>query len=480
MSGWRLGATIVLAGVLAAGGAPAQKRQDQRFAKRSGAQTALGRMSADFAALAARVNASVVKIVAIGYKPVEKSGQGGAVSIQRASGGSGVIIDPDGYIVTNAHVALGAQRLQVILSPQLDRSVDRKSILKPATRVVDAELVGVDIETDLALLRIPLKGLPALKFGDSDKLRPGQLVLAFGSPLGLQNSVTLGVVSSPARQLRPEDPMIYIQTDAPINPGNSGGPLVNTDGEVVGINTLIFSQSGGSEGIGFAAPSDIVVNVIGHIRKEGRMVRGEIGVLPQTIDPTLASALRLSRPYGVVLGDVYPGSPADRAGLRPGDVVLTLDGKPMENARQFIVNLYRPAIGDMVRLEILRGREKKTTAVQVVERPNDPTKLAALIASPGEKISRLGIFVYDLSPDIKRLLPELRKGLGVLVGSLTADAPVQGRSFRPGDIIYQVNGEPVVNTAELRAALEKLAPGAPVAVQIERGRRLRYVWFELP
>ncbi len=478
MSRWRSGGILLLAIGLAAGGAVAQKR-DQRFAKRSGTQTALGRMSADFAALAARVNASVVKIVAVGYQPAGE-GSEGQVSVQRASGGSGVIIDPEGYIVTNAHVALGAQRLQVILSPQLDRSVDRKSILKPATRILDAKLVGLDLETDLALLKIPLNGLPALKFGDSDLLRPGQLVLAFGSPLGLQNSVTLGVVSSPARQLRPEDPMIYIQTDAPINPGNSGGPLVNTDGEVVGINTLIFSQSGGSEGIGFAAPSNIVVNVIRHIREKGRMLRGEIGVLPQTIDPTLAAALKLSRPYGVVLGDVYPGGPADRAGLRPGDIVLTLDGKPMENARQFIVNLYKPAIGDMVRLEILRGREKKAVAVQVVERPNDPTKLASIIANPGEKIGRLGILVYDLSPEIKRLLPELRKGLGVLVGSLTADAPVQGRSFRPGDIIYQINGEPVINAAELKAALEKLGPGSPVAVQIERGRRLRYVWFELP
>ena len=478
MNCWKPGAVLVLTLGLAAGGATAQKR-DQRFAKRSGAQTALGKMSAEFAALASRVNASVVKIVAVGYRPLGEQQESG-VSARQASGGSGVIIDPDGYIVTNAHVALGAQRLQVILSPQLDRSVERKSILKPATRILDAKLVGLDVETDLALLQIPLKGLPALKFGDSDELRPGQLVLAFGSPLGLQNSVTLGVVSSPARQLRPEDPMIYVQTDAPINPGSSGGPLVNTDGEVVGINTLIFSQSGGNEGIGFAAPSNIVVNVIRHIREKGRMLRGEIGVFAQTVEPTLAAALKLSRPYGVVLGDVYPGSPADRAGLKPGDVVLTLDGKPMENARQFVVNLYRPAIGDMVRLEILRGREKKTVAVQVVERPNDPGKLASLIASPGEKIGRLGILVYDLTAEIKRLLPPLRKGLGVLVGSLTADAPVQGRSFRPGDVIYQVNGESVINAAELRAALEKLAPGAPVAVQIERGRRLRYVWFELP
>ncbi|MCP5118078.1 MAG: trypsin-like serine protease, partial [bacterium] len=230
----------------------------------------MGQLSASFQSIANRVNASVVKVVAVGYRPFLEA-EGSSVSTRQQSGGSGVIISSDGYVVTNAHVVFGAQRLQVIMSSQLDRGVDRKSILKPAVRSARAEVVGVDFETDLALLKISGNGLPAIEFGDSDELRPGQIVLAFGSPLGLENSVSMGVVSSPARQLTPEDPMIYIQTDAPINPGNSGGPLVNTDGEIVGINTLILSQSGGSEGLGFAAPSNIVKNVIEHIRTEGRM-----------------------------------------------------------------------------------------------------------------------------------------------------------------------------------------------------------------
>jgi serine protease Do len=454
-------------------------QSNQQFAQRSGSQTALGQMSAAFTSLANRVNVSVVKIAAVGYRPIGDQGEAG-MTTRRQSGGSGVIIDPEGYIVTNAHVVLGAQKLQVVLPPALDRSVQRDSILKPSTKIVQAELLGLDFETDLALLKIPQAGLPALKFGDSDELRPGQIVMAFGSPLGLQNSVTMGVISAPARQLSAEDPMIYVQTDAPINPGSSGGALVNTDGELVGINTLIFSQSGGNEGIGFAAPSNIVVNVIKHIREKGRMIRGEIGVQAQTIDQILAAGLNLGQPFGVILGDVFPGSPADQAGLQPGDIVLSLDGKQMENARQFTVNLYRPAIGDMVKLEVLRGRDKMTRPVKVVERMNDPGRFASLATAPGDKVDRLGLFVFDLTPDVKQLLPPLRKGLGVLVASRTADAVYLQQNFQPGDVIYQLNQQPVTNVGGLQLLLDGFQAGDPVAVQIQRGGALQYLAFDMP
>src|SRR6185503_10080895 len=178
---------------------------------------------------------------------------------------------------------------------------------------LDAKIVGIDRESDLAVIRIEKTDLPHLRFGDSEELRQGQLVLAFGNPLGLANSVTMGVVSSIARQLKPDDPMIYIQTDAPINPGNSGGPLLDTEGRVVGINTFILSQSGGSEGIGFAIPSSIVHTVVEQIRKDGHVHRGQIGIRAQSITPSLAAGLGLKRDWGVFLGDVDPEGPADAA-----------------------------------------------------------------------------------------------------------------------------------------------------------------------
>src|SRR5437867_10305927 len=298
----------------------------------------LSGLSRDLQALSERVKPAVVQVLITGYAAAD-----GQLVKQRASG-SGVILDSDGYVITNAHVVHGARRVQVALAGLASGPPGARSILKAPGRVVGAVVVGTDLETDLAVLKVDEKGLPVLAFGDSEALRPGELVLAFGSPLGLENSVTLGVVSAVARQVRPEDRMIYVQTDASINPGNSGGPLLDLEGRVVGINTLIFSQSGGSEGIGFAAPSNIVRNVFEQIRKTGRVRRGHIGARAQTITSELAAGLGLPREWGVVLTDVVPGGPAAAAGLKVGDIVLSMNGKPMENARQFNVNLYaRPA-----------------------------------------------------------------------------------------------------------------------------------------
>ena len=220
---------------------------------------------------------------------------------------------------------------------------------------MSGEIVGLDLETDLAVVKVGERNLPALSFGDSDALNAGQLVLAVGSPLGLHNSVSLGVVSAVARQLEPESPMIYVQTDASINPGSSGGALVDVRGRLVGINTMIVSRTGGSEGLGFAAPSNIVRTVCEQIRTFGRVRRGDIGIRAQTVTPELASGLSLPDEYHVILSDVVPGNPADVAGLRTGDLVITLDGKRMENGRQLQVNLYRRLIGDAVSFEVFRN-----------------------------------------------------------------------------------------------------------------------------
>ena len=363
-----IGLLIMLPGIAGAQAAPSR------------GAAAIADLSGALESAAKIVGPSVVEIFTTSYAPAEGVLPRSAdlVTTQRASG-SGVIVDADGYILTNAHVVRGAQRLRVELAiPAIGRS-----ILATRSRTVTGTIVGIDLETDLALIKVSEPNLPALTFGDSDDLKAGQLVLAFGSPLGLHNSVTLGVVSAVARQLQPESPMIYVQTDASISPGSSGGPLVDLRGRLMGINTLILSQGGGSEGFGFAAPSNIVRTVYEQLRKGGRVRRGDIGVRAQTLSPTLAAGLNLGRDHGVVLSDVMPGGPAARAGLRPGDIVMALDGKAMENGRQLQVSLYRRLVGDVVNLDVLRGDQtlkvtgRDDRAPGSVRRPDGSDRSAA-------------------------------------------------------------------------------------------------------
>ncbi|HEY7190559.1 MAG TPA: trypsin-like peptidase domain-containing protein, partial [Vicinamibacterales bacterium] len=228
------------------------------------------------------VDPSVVQIFMTGLTPAEGvvPRQSELVTTQRASG-SGVIVDADGYVMTNAHVVRGASRLRV----EIPMQPSGQSLLTRRSRIVNAKVIGMDDETDLAVLKIEATGLRPIAFGDSDALKAGQMVLAFGSPLGLHNSVSLGIVSAIARQLEPDSPMVYVQTDASINPGNSGGPLVDSQGRLVGLNTLIFSSTGANSGLGFAAPSNIVRTVFEQIKKNGRVRRGDIGIRAQTITP---------------------------------------------------------------------------------------------------------------------------------------------------------------------------------------------------
>jgi serine protease Do len=337
--------------------------------------------------------------------------------------------------------------------------------------------VGVDLETDLAVLKVPLNNLTPARLGNSDSLAAGQVVLAFGSPFGLASSVTMGVVSAVGRQFRDEDRMIYIQTDTPINPGNSGGPLVTPDGLVVGINTLILSQSGGSEGIGFAAPANIVRFVYDQIRTNGRVRRGQIGVFAQTITPELASGLQLFRDWGVVLGDVYPNSPAAQAGLRINDVILSVDGKPMENGRQFDVTLYQRAPGSTVNLEVGRGPQRLTLKVPIVERPDDAGRFRDLVTPDRNLISRLGILGLDLTPKLAQMIPGVRDPNGVVVAAVVPNAGATGPL--PGDVIYGVNGQQVRSLADLRQAIEKVASDSTVVLQVGREGQLRFLTLTL-
>ncbi len=463
---------IAITATTAAAQKPAEARQP-----RAEAPPSLTGFSKALESLAERVSQSVVQIVVVGFAPASEAPSSDTLFERQRSTGSGVIVDATGYIVTNHHVVEGARRVQVMLPILRDPSTDR-SIVRPRGRVVEARIVGIDEETDIAILKVEETGLRALAFGDSDALKPGQIVCAFGSPLGLENSMSMGVVSAVGRQLEPDGPMVYVQTDAPINPGNSGGPLVDTEGRVVGISTLILSQSGGNEGLGFAAPSNIVQSIFQQIRAAGRVRRGTIGVHAQTLTPLMARGLGLAQDVGVVLGDVAPSSMASAAGLQIGDIVLSLDGKVMENGRQFEVNLYRRAAGDVASLEVLRDGQRMKFPVAVAERDDDPMRFADLVSPERNVIERLGVLALDVTPAVSQALGGLRRNGGALVAMRAMNAAaVYG--LQPGDVIFAVNGTPVNGLVALRTVIGRMPAHAPCVLQIQRQGQLMFVSFEI-
>jgi len=431
-------------------------------------------------ALSSEVSPAVVQVFTATYGPLDGAQPGASAFGTRRGSGSGVVLDAGGWIMTNAHVVEGARRVQVLLSPSLRRDPVDDSILPPTGRLIGARIVGIDRETDLALLKIDHgEALPFLKLGDSDALFQGQFVFAYGSPLGLNNSVSMGVVSTVARQLEDESRMIYIQHDAAVNPGNSGGPLVNARGEVVGLNTLIFSQSGGYEGLSFAAPSNIVRTVYEQLRATGRVRRGTLAVRAQTITPWLARGLGLGRDHGVILADVFPGTPAEQAGLRVGDVVIALDGKRLENARQFHVNVYGKPLNQPVTVTVMRDGGPQDIPVVVVERPEPSLRFFDLVSPQRNEVPRLGVLALDLDDDTRQLLPPLRGRDGVIVAAPTAGASVLGQTLQPGDVIYSLNGQPVRNVAELRRLSDAVGYGEPAVLQVERDRQLYFLAMQM-
>ncbi len=438
----------------------------------------LTQLSASFESLAARVSSSVVQILTRGFGQVQGAGPG-TVTSQEGTG-SGVILDPEGYILTNAHVVAGARKIEVLVSREQASVQAEGGVMESSEDFLPAQVVGVDPETDLAVLKIDRRGLPSLTLGDSSQLRQGQMVMACGSPLGLENTVSTGVVSSVARQLSTDNSMLYIQTDAPINPGNSGGPLVNARGEVVGINTLIISQSGGNEGLGFAIPSNTAANVFRQIRSNGHVHKGYVGVVLSTITHTLAAGLKLPREHGMILEDVTPGGPADTAGAKVGDIILALDSRPVTDARRLEASIRQHAVGDRVTFDALRGTEKVSFEVQVAERPNDPFRFAHMATMESNLVPQLGILALNLDDKLMDTLGALRKPAGAVVAAKLLNAEAPNDEFMTGDLICAVNGESFGNIAELRDMLDKLHSGDPVVVQIQRASRLMFIAFELP
>jgi len=331
----------------------------------------------------------------------------------------------------------------------------------------------------VALIKISATGLPALPFADYRKLRQGQVVFAFGSRQGLSNSVSMGVVSSIARQPDPDSPFIFIQTDAPINPGDSGGPLVNTAGEIVGLDTFILSQSGGSEGIGFAIPSPLIQFVAAQVRKYGHIHRQVIGIGVQSLNATLAAALSLPRDRGVLISDVAPGSPAEEAGVKLNDTVLSIDGKAVENLPMFLTGLLTHPSGTPVKLELLRGRETLTLDVPTVEETHTTDQLADLIDPETSQIPQLGIVGIGIDKRTESMFPNLRGHYGVVVVARSALTLGAATGLQVNDVIHEINGTVVSSVEALRSALEKLKRGDPVALFIEREGKLQYLSFEM-
>ena len=437
-------------------------------------------MNSAFETLVKQVSPAVVEVLVTGYGTDEEEEDKDSSPIGRErSLGSGVIIEPDGYIVTNYHVVKGADRVRVVLTPAVGEDSQATSMLKSKGRILNARIVGFSKKIDLAVLKVEATGLPTLPLAHYDRLHKGQVVLAFGSPEGLENSVTFGLVSSVLRQPDPDDPMVYIQTDAAINPGNSGGPLVDVDGNVVGIDTFIYTKSGGNEGIGFAIPSGIVRYAYEQIRKYGRVRRKTIGADLQTLTPDLAGGLELTDSPGVIVSDVDPGGPAETAGMHIGDVIEAIDGMPIDNVSLFTLSLYLRTSGDKVSLQILRGSKRLDLDVPVLEPSHDISRLADFSDPTKDLLPRLGIIGATVTPEVGELVGPLRTSTGVLVTSTVANRLAVDSGLQEGDVIHSLNLTPVRNMDDLRTAFGKLKPGDPVAVQVERSGRLTYLTFEM-
>jgi serine protease Do len=342
---------------------------------------------------------------------------------------------------------------------------------------VDAGIVGQSSEIDLAVLKIKGKDLPALRIGKYTDLRQGEMVLAFGSPGGLQNSVTMGVVSAVARQPDPNSPMVYIQTDAPINPGNSGGPLVDVDGEVVGINTFILTQSGGNEGLGFAIPSGVVAVAYPQLRQFGHLHRGEIGIHAQTITPSLAAGLGLAVDQGVIVSDVLPGNPGEAAGLKIQDIILSLDDKPVGSLPVFGLYMLMSRAGDRMKIQVLRGGEKMQMEVSVAQQQHSVDLLAGLVDPEKNLVSKLGILGIEIDKKIADMLPALREASGVIVAAKVAGFGGEENSLAVGDVIHALNGMTVISLDFLRSTLDAIKPNSPVVLQVEREGIMMYTTF---
>jgi len=382
--------------------------------------------------------------------------------------GSGFIISADGYILTNNHVVDHADKVIVRLQ-------DR--------RILDAKVVGTDPTYDIALLKVSAGGsLPAVSIGDSRSLKPGQWVLAIGSPFGFDYTVTQGIVSAVGRNLGPGDQQdtSFIQTDVPINRGNSGGPLFNLQGQVVGINSQIYSSTGGYQGVSFSIPIDVAMNAVEQLKTKGYVTRGQLGVYVQLVTDDMEKAYHLSNASGAAVTEVSPGSGAEKAGIQAGDIILGYDGHAINTPADLppLVAMTKP--GTRVPLEILRNGKKQTVQVTVGTMPRDQNAVDNGGTAPGASggSAALGITVQPLD-NASRSQMGLKPGQGVLIGDVTGDVAAQA-GLQPGDVILMVNQQPVGSVEAFRAATKGVKAGSTVLLLVRRDGQNRFFGLTVP
>jgi serine protease Do len=475
----KLATSLAVALVCTSLSLPVHAQKPESSSKAPGA-TVLKEYDEAFGQVAERVMRSVVQIDVISYSvPEHHQDDGDSQNLQRQRAlGSGVIVDPDGYIVTNNHVVAGAIRIRVTLSPATLKLVTGHTVLSRKVRVYDATLIGTNRYADLAVIKIDEKDLPYIPLPEKYDVSLGQTVFCIGSPEGLDHTVTKGIISALGRQPDPDRPMVYVQTDSPINPGNSGGPLSDRDGNLVGINTFIYTSGGGSEGLGFAIPEPIVRFAYAQIRKYGTIPATTIAAHAQTITPTLAAALHLPQDSGLVLSDVAPDGPAGIAGLRPKDIVLSVDGIPIDSLPKYVAFLYLHPQGHPLEMQVLRDGKQISASLTPI--PAAPTfdNLSDLINPKTDLIPPLGIFVIDLNPPLAEAMAA-RAQSGVIVAGLLSGEPATLTDLTVGDVITTINGKPVKNKQELLQDLNTFKTGDAVALEVERRGVTQYIAFEM-
>ncbi|HKA38868.1 MAG TPA: DegQ family serine endoprotease [Burkholderiales bacterium] len=394
---------------------------------------------------------------------IPQPGPGTPREFQSQSLGSGFIISQDGYIMTNAHVVEAADEITVKLTDK---------------REFKAKVIGADRRTDMALIKIDASGLPAVKFGDPNRLKVGEWVLAIGSPFGFENTVTAGIVSAKGRSLPQENYVPFIQTDVAVNPGNSGGPLFNLRGEVVGINSQIYSRTGGFMGLSFAIPIDVANDIANQLRTAGKVTRGRIGVVIQPVSKELADGFGLTRPQGALVNSVEKGGPADKAGVEPGDVILRFDGKPVGASEDLprIVGGTRP--GAKVNVQIWRNKGARDVQMVVAEMLDEKAARQARRSTkpPATAFSQHGLTLSELSEAQRG---ELKLNGGVLVENVQAQGAAARAGIRRGDVILAVNNQDVKSIEQFNQMMGQFDKGRIVALLVRRGTNSLYIPFRV-